>query len=62
MESAIEKDAISLREAARAMSVSVRTLSRQIAVGQGPATLRIGRRRLIRPAALASWLQKMEGL
>jgi excisionase family DNA binding protein len=49
----------SLQEVAEKLGVSPRTLARLIASGELPS-LTIGRRRLIRSAALEAWLEARE--
>jgi excisionase family DNA binding protein len=54
-----EATLLSLREAAEKLGISLRTLARLIATGEFPS-LTIGRRRLIRSAALEAWLEARE--
>jgi len=57
-----QKDEIlNLSEAADFMRISRRTLHSLIAKSDGPPTLTIGRRRLIRRTALEAWLADREG-
>lgn len=54
-------EVLSLNEAAGYLRVSRRTLHSLIADGDGPPTIQIGRRRLIRRTALEAWLADREG-
>ena len=48
------------REAARECKVSVRHLQNLRKAGQGPAVVRLGRRVMIRRAALVAWWEASE--
>ena len=52
---------LNLNEAADFLRISRRTLHSLIADGDGPPTLTIGRRRLVRRSALEAWLSDREG-
>lgn len=54
-------EVLNLIEAAEYLRISRRTLHNLIADGDGPPTLTIGRRRLIRRAAIEQWLADREG-
>ncbi|MFQ5745119.1 MAG: helix-turn-helix transcriptional regulator, partial [Acidobacteriota bacterium] len=60
MNNASEMGAISVEEAARLAGIGRATLWALIAAGDGPASLRVGRRRLIRRQALEAWLRELE--
>ena len=50
----------SLRDAAKALGVSARTLSRWVQIGQGPARTLIGRRVYYRKSTVEAWLAQRE--
>ena len=52
--------AISLADFARSIGISRRTLYSVLDRGEGPPTIRIGRRRLIRREAADAWLRSRE--
>lgn len=52
--------AVSLIDFARSIGISRRTLYSLLARGEGPPTIRIGRRRLIRKEAAEAWLLTQE--
>lgn len=52
-----EKEAFSIEEFARRISVSRRLIYALIERGEGPQTIRVGRRRLIRQEDGKAWLQ-----
>lgn len=52
--------ALSVPEAAAAMGISRAGLYALLARGEGPPTIKLGRRRLIRRDALQEWLRKQE--
>ena len=56
----VEREALSMSEAAAAAGVSRTTLYQLLAAGGGPPTIRVGRRRLIRVEALREWLIQRE--
>lgn len=51
----------SIEEAARRLGISKRHLIGLLHRGDGPPVVRLGRRVMIRPAALAAWLDAREG-
>ena len=55
-----DRAAYSVEETARLIGIGRATLWQLIREGQGPATLRIGRRRLVRRVALEEWLARRE--
>lgn len=57
----VERVAYSIAEAAAAASISRARLYELLTVGEGPPTIKLGRRRLIRRAALDEWLASLEG-
>ena len=54
-------EVLSLTEAADFLRISRRTLHHLLATGDAPPVIRIGRRRLIRRAAIEQWLSDREG-
>ena len=54
-------EVLSLIEAAGYLRISLRTLHHLLAAGDAPPVVRIGRRRLIRRAAIEQWLTDREG-
>ena len=54
-------EVLKLIEAAGYLRVSLRTLHNLFADGDGPPTIQIGRRRLVRRSALEAWLADREG-
>ena len=54
-------EVLNLNEAAGYLRVSLRTLHHLLAAGDAPPVVRIGRRRLIRRAAIEQWLADREG-
>ena len=52
---------LNLNEAADLLRISRRTLHHILASGEAPPVIRIGRRRLIRRAAIEQWLAGQEG-
>lgn len=57
----LDDDALlTLDDVAGRLRVSRRHLSKLMAEGSGPATVNLGRRRLVRPAALAEWVARRE--
>ena len=52
---------LNLTEAADLLRISLRTLHHLLAAGDAPPVFRIGRRRLIRRAAIEQWLTDREG-
>lgn len=52
---------LNLNEAADLLRISRRTLHHLLAAGDAPPVVRIGRRRLIRRAAIEQWLSDREG-
>jgi excisionase family DNA binding protein len=55
-----ERDALTLAEAADVLRVSIRHLHHLFRQGDGPPTIRLGRRRIIRREALDQWLVARE--
>lgn len=51
---------LTLDEVARTCRISERHLNRILASRRGPPTVRLGRRRFVRPNALAGWLAEVE--
>jgi excisionase family DNA binding protein len=51
---------LTLPGAAERIGISERHLKRMLAKGEGPNTVRLGRRRLIRPESLDDWLKSHE--
>jgi len=49
--------AFSMKECAVAVGISLRTLYTHLDKGNGPKTIRIGRRRLVTPDAARAWLE-----
>jgi excisionase family DNA binding protein len=58
----VEKVAYSIAEAAAASNISRSRLYELLTAGEGPPTIKLGRRRLIRRAALDEWLASLEGI
>lgn len=56
----MENVVLGMEEAANAARVSRGYLYRLIRAGRGPATVKIGRRRVIRRQALEEWLAGLE--
>jgi len=54
------KPALSLREAAFVLDVSVDLLQKLIAAGQGPRTFKIGRVSYVKMKSLRDWLDTLE--
>ena len=52
--------AVDLRTAAEAIGIGERTLARLLAMGNGPPSLKLGDRRLIRLSSLKLWLERQE--
>ncbi len=52
--------ALSFQDAARELRISPRHLTRLCERGEGPATIKVGRRRIIRREALNTWLRSRE--
>lgn len=52
--------ALSIEEAAHAAGIGRTALYSLLGAGEGPRTFRVGRRRLIRRAALSEWLRQLE--
>jgi excisionase family DNA binding protein len=57
-----EPQALTLAEAADALRVSPRHLQNLFRRGDGPPTIRLGRRRIIRHEALNQWLAEREAM
>jgi excisionase family DNA binding protein len=57
----VERVAYSIVEAAAAANISRSRLYELLNAGEGPPTIKLGRRRLIRRAALDEWLASLEG-
>jgi len=57
----VDKVAYSIVEAAAAVNISRSRLYELLIAGEGPPTIKLGRRRLIRRAALDEWLESLEG-
>lgn len=55
------REALSIGEAARAANISRALLYKLLSAGEGPPTLTVGQRRLIRVEALREWLRSREG-
>lgn len=56
----IEREALTIPEAALSAGVGVRYLRNEIREGRGPRVVPVGRRNKVRPAALRAWLQQKE--
>ena len=54
------REAFGVAEAAEVAGISRSSLYMRLKDGTGPRSFSIGRRRLIRRAALAEWLEKLE--
>jgi excisionase family DNA binding protein len=52
---------LTLPEVADRLKISRRHLAKVMSEGDGPPVVRIGRRALVRPAALAAWIATREG-
>lgn len=48
------------KDAAQQVGISLRMLRKLDAQGQGPATVRLGRLKRVRPEALTAWLKSRE--
>ena len=57
----VEREALSIDEAAAAAGLGRTMLYELLARGEGPTTIRVGRRRLVRVQALRDWLAGREG-
>ena len=57
----MDKIAYSIAEAAAAANISRSRFYELLNAGEGPPTIKLGRRRLIRRAALDEWLASLEG-
>jgi len=57
----VERIAYTVAEAAAAANISRSWLYQLLMAGEGPPTIKLGRRRLIRRAALDEWLASLEG-
>lgn len=53
--------ALSIPEAADSAGISRSRFYELLSAGDGPPTVKLGRRRLVRRAALESWLAGLEG-
>jgi len=56
----VGREALSIEEAASAAGIGRTLLYELIGSGKGPATIKLGRRRLIRREALEEWLKRLE--
>lgn len=56
----MQKPALTLRECAQVLNISVDLISKLIAQGGGPAVFMIGRVRYVRTETLKLWLRKVE--
>ena len=59
-ENASQPPVLSIEQTARAIGIGRATFYQLLAANKGPPTFRIGRRRLIRRAALEKWLAELE--
>lgn len=57
----VDKLAYTIAEAAAAANISRSWFYQLLHAGEGPPTIKLGRRRLIRLAALDEWLASLEG-
>lgn len=54
-------ETIGISTAAQIVGISERHLKRILAKGEGPPSVRLGRRRLFMPETLRAWLKSREG-